>query len=99
MKKYRSGASPAFLDEIDIYESTDPVDADTVDNVPLIQLMDNTSVLKAKLDAIGLADMEDVQELAEDILRETMEEAESDSDARSATEEEIEDVISDLDDL
>lgn len=52
MKKYRS--SKAYSSEIDIYESTDPVDADTVDNVPLKQLANNTAYNKEMHERMGL---------------------------------------------
>ena len=48
MKKY-TNENAAFWDKIDIYESTDPVDADSVDNVPLKQLQDNALALKGGL--------------------------------------------------
>ena len=49
MRKYKDSGA-LFTDEIDVYENTDPVDADSVDNVPLIQLYGNTIALKRGLD-------------------------------------------------
>lgn len=37
---------PAFTDTLSIYENTDPVDAESVDNVPLKQLIGNDLVLR-----------------------------------------------------
>lgn len=51
MKKYKN-TEPVFSEEIDIYEDTDPVDAETVDNVPLKQLHDNDLILLANVKAV-----------------------------------------------
>ncbi|MBQ2633191.1 MAG: hypothetical protein IJF88_01235, partial [Oscillospiraceae bacterium] len=51
MKPYTNN-DPSFSGTISIYERTDPVDADTVDNVPIKALQDNSLYLKAVTDAL-----------------------------------------------
>ena len=100
MKKY-TNASPVFSERIDIYERTDPVDADTVDNVPLRQLQDNALALKAMIEEGGsssIATAEEVQEVVDTIRREC-EEEQGDIQDGIATDEEVDDVIANLDDL
>ena len=48
MKDY-TNVNPAFSDSIKIFESTDPVDAESVDNIPLKQLQDNILYLKERM--------------------------------------------------
>lgn len=63
MKKYKN-TSPSFLDEIDIMERTDPVDAETVSTIPLKQLHDNTAANHGLIKTLTIR----VQQL-EDLIR------------------------------
>lgn len=49
MKDYTS-ENPQYSGTIRIYDNTDPVDADSVDNVPLIQMQDSIAFLKQQID-------------------------------------------------
>ena len=94
MKNYKN-ENPEFSDRIKIYENTDPVDADSVDNVPLRQLGDNDNVLKTMIDSIRLATNKEVTDVAEELMDGSTPEPSGDI----ATDEEVEETIENLDDL
>ena len=57
---------PDFHNSISIYENSDPVDADSVDNVPLKQLQENALYLKKKIDdgmQVEEASVDDIQDI------------------------------------
>jgi len=98
MKDYKNN-NPTFRDTISVYERTDPADADTVENVPLKQLADNTNALKKMIDEGGgggsLASEEDVMAMAEDLMLE----GGGGIFPETATDEDIDDLIDHLDEL
>ena len=96
MKKY-TNEDPVFHEEIDIYEATDPVDAESVDNVPLKQLQDN--ILNLKKNGAGYLDTrENVQAMADELMEGGPSPTPTPGD-EIATDEEVDDMIDHLDDL
>lgn len=94
MKNYKN-ENPEFSDSIKIYENTDPVDADSVDNIPLKQLGDNDNFLKSRIDNMKLATKDEVMDVAEELMDGSSPEPSGDI----ATDEEVEETIENLDDL
>lgn len=95
MKKYTS-ENPSFSEEIDIYENTDPVDADSVSNKPLKQLQDNVLWLKENGGGASTATEEEVRALAEELMADA---PTPEPGGAIATDEEVEEAIENLDDL
>ena len=97
MKKY-TNQNPEFQNEIDIYEDTDLVDADSVDNVPLQQLQDNVLWLKNNGTGGSLATEEEVEDMADELMKDAPEPGPVPPE-EIATDEEVEEAIGNLDDL
>jgi len=96
MRKY-TNPNPSFSEEIDIYEETDPVDAETVDNVPLKELQDNLLWLK-KNGTDNVATDEEMEALIEHLKAETPSPSPGPGED-IATDEEVEEMIENLPDL
>lgn len=100
MRDY-TNKNPQFSETIKVVDETTPVDAQ-YDNIPIKAIHDNTLVLKEKQDEIGLATEEEVREISEKIMEEFEKDPETkddESNTRTATDEEIGEVISGFDDI
>lgn len=96
MRDYKN-QSPIFKDTIKVYEPSDPVDAETVSNVPLKQLADNDNVLKEAIDGMALAAEQEVKDMADELMDGAAPGPEPPEEI--ATDEEVEEAIENLDDL
>lgn len=106
MRQYPSAQidEPAFSDQISIYEDGDPIDAESVENVPLKQLQENDLFLKKQIEKGALVEEATVDEVQEIISGEYDPYADGEDDTgeldpdtgeiiQEATDEEVEDLM------